>query len=64
MVKTTAASEAASIGDLAAVAPASTSGAVLAGLRFHTVTSCPAAPRFAAMPEPMLPRPRNAMLMG
>ena len=32
----------------------------LPGVRFHTVTSCPALTRFVAIAWPMIPKPKNA----
>src|SRR5436309_2458380 len=45
----------------AATAPCSTSGAVRPGVRFQTVTACPAWSRRAAIGVPIWPRPRNAI---
>ena len=44
-------------GDAAACAPAATSGAVFAGVRFQTVTRCPCPSRRVAMAAPMRPVP-------
>jgi hypothetical protein len=44
-------------GDSAAFAPAATSGAVFAGVRFQTVTACPCPSKRVAMAAPMRPVP-------
>ena len=57
---TTSARAAASAGVAATAAPSSASALDLAGDRFHTTTSPPAATSRVAIRPPMLPRPRTA----
>ena len=52
---------AASAGDPATAAPFSARAIVFSGVRFQTVTSCPAASRRADMREPITPMPRKPM---
>jgi hypothetical protein len=54
----TSAPATAAAGVAACCAPCATSGAQRSGVRFQTVTLCPALSRLAAMPRPMMPRPR------
>ncbi len=55
-IQTTSASFAASAGVAAVRAPST-----LFGERFHTVTSCPAFTKFAAIGRPMIPNPKYAI---
>src|SRR6516162_7550849 len=54
---------AASLGVAAAFAPDPASLLAASGVRFQTVSSCPALSRFAAIREPIAPSPRNATLL-
>src|SRR5215469_13407716 len=54
---------AASLGVAAAFAPDAASLLAASGVRFQTVSSCPAFSRFAAIREPIAPSPRNATLL-
>jgi hypothetical protein len=47
----------------AAIAPSRISGSLRASLRFHTDNSWPAASKRRAMGVPMLPNPKNPILM-
>jgi len=47
----------------AGVAPRSASAAILSGDRLYAVTWWPADNKLTAMPDPMLPRPMNPILM-
>src|SRR4051812_33434659 len=47
----------------ASVAPSSTRSPALPGVRFQTVTSCPARTTWAAIGTPIRPRPRKATFM-
>ena len=53
----------ASAGVAAATAPAATSASTASADRFHTCTSWPASTSRRAMTEPMVPRPRNPILI-
>ena len=64
MTNVTSAAAHASLALFASRAPASTTGAVAALVRFHTITSCPAFNRFFAMGTPMIPQPRNATFIA
>mmetsp|Transcript_7233 Transcript_7233/g.29174 ORF Transcript_7233/g.29174 Transcript_7233/m.29174 type:complete len:216 (+) Transcript_7233:460-1107(+) len=64
MTNVTSAAAHASLALFASRAPASTTGAVAALVRFHTITSCPAFNRFFAMGTPMIPHPRNAIFIA
>ena len=57
---TTSAPSAASRGVAATRAPLSSSACALARVRFQTVRSKPLASQLAAMPAPIVPRPRSA----
>jgi hypothetical protein len=63
IVMTTSARRAASAGVVAAVAPASTSDSAFAGVRFHTVSSCPASSSRRAIRPPIPPTPIKAILV-
>ena len=64
IMTTASAPRAASAGDAASRAPASTSGCARPGERFHTASAWPRARMFAAIGAPMVPSPRNATFIA
>ncbi len=63
ITQTTSAPVTASAIEEAARPPASVSGRVLSGVRLYPTTSWPARARWTAIGLPMMPRPRNAMVL-
>src|SRR5712692_9717597 len=59
-IQTTSTPCAASAGEAATRAPST----CLPGVRFQTVTSCPALTRLVAIAWPMIPKPKNATCIG
>src|ERR1019366_680466 len=64
MVMTASASVTVSPADLPTLAPCARSASAFDGVRFHTVTSCPARSRCPAIWLPILPNPRNAIFIA
>ena len=63
IVMSASARRAASAGLPADAAPSSTSSAAFSGVRFHTITSCPAARNRRANREPIAPSPITATVL-